>query len=321
MREMAKVLILGLVVSFIMVTIAFTVAWLDKDELGILIEVNPSPTPEVTVTNVGVLTQTPTPSPTPIPEAEEVKPALVFETNSEEIEPPADNTLAQKAPEVSQDFLALQETLQAEVASSGIDIAVAVTNLQTGETISVNGNDTHRTGCVINLFAFLVAVEDFQAGRTDPASVSVLISNGINHSQPPSVKLFLESLRGDMPTGVARARELMEQWGMEKSFFHHVPYYGDGVHSNRLTALETNLVLQKLWNRELFNEEWTTYALDVLGDSAWYLNHIIPGQLPSSATVAHKVGWYWDFDGWVKNNVGIVSFVGDDGDEKAYVIS
>ena len=38
-------------------------------------------------------------------------------------------------------------------------------------------------------------------------------------------------------------------------------------------------------------------------------------------TVGHKIGYYWDYDGWVNNDVGIVSWAGADGTTKAYAIS
>jgi len=37
--------------------------------------------------------------------------------------------------------------------------------------------------------------------------------------------------------------------------------------------------------------------------------------------VAHKIGYHWDYDGWVNNDAGIVSFTGADGVKKAYVVS
>ena len=48
---------------------------------------------------------------------------------------------------------------------------------------------------------------------------------------------------------------------------------------------------------------------------------MLPGQLPEAATVAHKIGYYWDTDGWVNNDAGIVTFTGADGQEKAYAIT
>ena len=51
------------------------------------------------------------------------------------------------------------------------------------------------------------------------------------------------------------------------------------------------------------------------------MNYIIPRRLPAEATVAHKIGYYADYDGWVNNDTGIVSFTGADGVQKAYAIT
>jgi hypothetical protein len=76
-----------------------------------------------------------------------------------------------------------------------------------------------------------------------------------------------------------------------------------------------------LWRGELFDSTWTAYTLDVLRDSFAYVDYILPKYLPWNATVGHKIGYFWDYDGWVNNDVGIVTFAGADGAEKAYAIS
>jgi outer membrane biosynthesis protein TonB len=227
---------------------------------------------------------------------------------------------------VSAEMLSLRDGLAAEIAAyrqqaGGIEVAVAVTDLQTGETISVGGNDLHRTGCTINMFALFAAVGEFEAGRADPQSVAYNIRVGIGGSYPPQVKQFLQTLFGTYQLGVERAREMMSSWGMEASLFDHVPYYGDGTQKNLLTAVESNAVLTKLYRGDLFDPEWTAYTLARLREISPGLNYILPGQLPAAATVAHKIGYYWDSDGWVNNDVGIVTFSGGDGQEKAYAIS
>jgi hypothetical protein len=200
-------------------------------------------------------------------------------------------------------------------------VAIAVTDLQTGETISVGGNNIHRTGCTINMFALFAAVGEFQAGRADPDSVAYSINVGIGHSFPPQVYRLLGAVFPSYPAGVARGQELMRSWGMVASEFNQVPFFPLQSRLNRLTALETNMVLTKLYRGQLFEPEWTQYTLARLRNIAPYLNYILPGQLPKSATVAHKIGYFWDRDGWVNNDVGIVTFVGADGKEKAYAIS
>ncbi|MEE8346376.1 MAG: serine hydrolase [Dehalococcoidia bacterium] len=228
--------------------------------------------------------------------------------------------------DASPQFLALKDLLAQEITAygeqvGGIEVAIAVTDLQTGQTISVNGNAVQRTGCTINMFALFAVVGEFQAGRANPEGLANNIEYGIGGSYPPQVKQFMQKVFGTHQVGVTRAREMMASWGMQASLFDHVPYYGDGTQNNLLTALETNSVLTKLYRGELFEPEWTQYTLERLRNIRAYVNYMLPRQLPSSATVAHKIGYYWDSDGWVNNDVGIVTFTGADGQEKAYSIS
>ena len=227
---------------------------------------------------------------------------------------------------VSPEFLALRDTLAKEIETyaaqvGGIDVAVAVTDIQTGQTISVNGNVLHRTGCTINLFALLAAVGEFEAGRADPSQFVRSIRVGIGGSYPPEVRRFLERIFGSHRAGVDRAQEMMRSWGMVASEFHQVPYYATGTAVNRLTALEVNLALTKLYRGEMFSPEWTAYTLARLREVNVGLNYMLPGRLPRSAVVAHKIGFYADWDGWVNNDAGVVTFTGSDGQQKAYVIT
>jgi len=227
---------------------------------------------------------------------------------------------------VSPEFLALRDTLAKEIETyaaqvGGIDVAVAVTDIQTGQTISVNGNVLHRTGCTINLFALLAAVGEFEAGRADPSQVARSIRVGIGGSYPPEVRRFLERIFGSHRAGVDRAQEMMRSWGMVASEFHQVPYYATGTAINRLTGLEVNLALTKLYRGEMFSPEWTAYTLARLREVNVGLNYMLPGRLPRSAVVAHKIGFYADWDGWVNNDAGVVTFTGSDGQQKAYVVT
>jgi Beta-lactamase enzyme family len=227
----------------------------------------------------------------------------------------------------SPEFLALRDRLEASIVSysdqvGGIDVAIAVTDLQNGERISVGGNVLHRTGCVINMFALLAAVSEFQAGNASPSGLGAYIKKGIGGSHPPDVKIFTQRVFGSYWDGTYRARELMAGWGMSASYFDHIPYYGgDAPGPNILTALETNDILARLWNDQLFSAEWSSYTIGVLRDSYSYTNYMIPKHLPASAKVAHKIGYYADYDGWVNNDAGIVSFTGADGVQKAYAIT
>ncbi|HEY5640553.1 MAG TPA: serine hydrolase [Dehalococcoidia bacterium] len=264
----------------------------------------------------------PTTSPTPPPEVEEPQPGGdqpgTVLPNRHGSRP--ENT-------AGEELLGLRDILKGEIDAyvsqiGGVDIGIAVTDLQTNETISVNGNSLHKTGCVINLFALMAATDRFQDGAASPGSVSWSVKKGIGGSFPPEVKNFLNVVFGDFRAGESHARTLIDEWGLETAQFDHVPYYGTEPYKpNILTALEANDVLARLWYGELFSPEWTDYTIGVLRDSFAYVNYILPKYLPWNATVGHKIGYHWDYDGWVNNDVGIVSFTGDDGKEKAYAIS
>ena len=225
------------------------------------------------------------------------------------------------------EMLGLKAKLEQEIADysasvGGIDVAVAVTDIQTQQTISVDGNKLHKTGCTINMFALFAAVDRFQAGLASPDGLWYPINKGIGGSYPPEVKHFLDVIYGSHTQGVERAREMMASWGMKSSIFDHVPYYGgEEPPPNILTALELNDIFNRLYHAQLFNPEWTGYTMQVLTDIAPYVQYILPKYLPYGATVAHKIGYYWDYDGWVNNDAGIVTFTGSDGQKKAYIIS
>ena len=271
------------------------------------------------------------PTPTPAPAQISTPPAPTSQggdnpSSPENLHPPPEVHPIPENVFALPDLLALRDALAAEIETyreqeGSIDVAIAVTDLQTGEAISVNGNVLHKTGCTINLFALLAAVDAFQKGEAYPDDVAYSISVGVGASYPPEVKRFLQALFGSHQAGVARASLLMGQWGLRSSLFDHVPYYGDGTQNNYLTALETNLALNQLWRGQLFEPQWTQYAIERLHNVQPYLNYILPGNLPASATVAHKIGYHWDYDGWVNDDVGIITFSGDDGQEKAYVIT
>jgi len=223
--------------------------------------------------------------------------------------------------EVSEEFLALQAVLEDRIRNYYGDVAICVTDLQTDERICVNGDVPHRTGCTINMFSLFVAMEEFMAGRANPADWAYWIKIGIGHSSPPQVAVFLQGLKGSLEEAARRANELMQSWGMKDSVYTHVPGYpGPDARPNILTARETNMILGKLYRGELFSPEWTAYAIDRLLDIKPGLNYVLPLFLPWGTRVAHKIGYYQDADGWVYNDVGIVMMVQGDR-QVAYAIS
>lgn len=229
---------------------------------------------------------------------------------------------------LSPEMAGLRDQLQGmideyKVTVPSIDVGVAVTDLVTGETVSIGGNVPHKTGCVINFFGLLSAVDAFEAGLSSPSGLEYSIKKGIGGSYPPEVRHFLDVIYGDSNAGVQHAREMMASWGLKIAAYDHIPYYGssDNPPPNIVTPLELNSVLTRLYHGQIFDEQWTDYTIGVLNDSYAYVNYILPKYLPYNATVGHKIGYFWDYDGWVNNDVGLVSFTGSDGQQKTYAIS
>jgi hypothetical protein len=307
---------------------AFTVIGLSASLTLIALDGNPGPGARAAVAQASA-------TPTPKPSARTATPASSSSvtpdpgTGGDQPSGPLPDTEGHIPENVnlSADMLGLQGQLASTIADyesvNAIDVGVAVTDLATGETLSVNGNVVHKTGCVINLFALLAAVDQFQAGNASPSGLEYSIKKGIGGSNPPEVKNFMEAIFGDYPDGVVYARQLMAGWGLKVATYDHIPYYGgsDSPPPNVLTPLETNSILSRVWNDQLFDAQWSDYTISVLRDSYAYVNYILPKYLPWNATVGHKIGYYDDDDGWVNNDVGIVSFTGADGQEKAYAIS
>jgi hypothetical protein len=311
---------------------AFTVIGLSASLALIALDGNPGPGASAAA---GIPSATPTPSrartATPAPPTPSPSPADSPDpgTGGDQPSGPLPDTQG-NIPEnvnLSAEMIGLQDQLASTIedyeAANAIDVGVAVTDLTSGETVSVNGNVVHKTGCVINLFALLAAVDQFQAGNASPSGLEYSIRKGIGGSYPPEVKNFMGAIFGDYPDGVAYARQLMAGWGLQIATYDHIPYYGgsDSPPPNIVTPLELNSILARVWNHQLFDEEWSDYTISVLQDSYAYVNYILPKYLPVSATVGHKIGYFDDNDGWVNNDVGIVSFTGADGKIKAYAIS
>lgn len=289
-----------------------------------------SPTPTATASPSPTKTPKPTPKPTksPTPTPGPTETPQASPTTGGDQPGGSVGSLHGSRPEndAEEELLGLRDQLQNEIdtykAQTGTDVAIAVTDLVTGEVISINGNDAHKTGCVINLFALLAAVDEFEQGNASPSGLEYSIKKGIGGSYPPEVRHFLDVIFGNFHVGEQHARDLMTEWGMKTFQYDHVPYYGTEPYKpNILTPLEVNDILARLYYGELFDDYWTDYTIGVMQDSYAYADYILPKYLPYTAKVGHKIGYYWDYDGWVNNDVGIVSFTGSDGKPKAYAIS
>lgn len=221
-------------------------------------------------------------------------------------------------------LLALQERLQATVDTTWVSgrFAVAVTDLQTMETVGVAIDRPHYAGCVANLFAIIAALQDVDAGKYSLESVDATIRQTIWASDATAAyQLFRVVGGGSALEGVRSVGQLYEALGMHSSIIDHPPAFADslGINANNyLTARDVNGALAALYHGQVLSPARTGYLLEAMTHVKPGLNYLT-GALPPPALVGHKNGFFWSSEGYVDNDAAIVRFGQDY--EYAYAIS
>ena len=226
-------------------------------------------------------------------------------------------------PQPNEEFVGLRESLRAEIAASGISAAVAITDLQTGESIDVNGDEPRLPGCTINFFVLLSVVMDLQEGLYGEDEVGDLIARTVWSSNPVTARdLLRKTGMGDLGTGLAKVEQLLELLGLSVSTYDHPPAYpeeslqGTG---NVLTAGEMNHALVALYQARIVEPAWRDYLLNKMTGVKPGLQYLIPAGV-GDGVVSHKNGFFADPSGWVDNDAGVVMF-DRSGNRYAYAIS
>jgi hypothetical protein len=210
------------------------------------------------------------------------------------------------------DFLALRDQLSQRIEASGLNAAVAVTDLQTGESIEVGGDGDRVPGCAINFFVLLSTVMDLQAGAYSEPEVGDLIATTIWGSNPHTARSLLRNMAdGDLAAAVGRMNSLISDLGLEKSFYDHAPAYETEYSwqgkENVVTAGEMTSALAGLYQGRVVRPEWRDYLLQHMHRVKPGLNYLIPAGV-GGGFVAHKNGFLPTPQGWVDNDIGIVIF-------------
>ncbi len=211
-------------------------------------------------------------------------------------------------------LLALQSRLQRLVDESPIAgrFAVAVTDLQTNETVGVGLDRRQLAGCLANLFAIVAALRDVDAGFTPLENVDATIRQTIWASDAAAARILYESVgRGDTVAGVLRVAALYDQLGMLSSVLDHPPAFPElslwVSNDNFVTARELNHALAVLYSGGLLSPALTDYLLEAMRGVKPGLNYLT-AVLPEPAVVSHKNGFFWTPEGWVDNDMAIVRF-------------
>jgi hypothetical protein len=202
--------------------------------------------------------------------------------------------------------------------------AVAVTDLQTGETVWVNLGRPHLAGCSINFFVLLQAILDVQNGRYEEPLVGALIAATIWSSNPVTAReLYGIAGDGDVVAGVGRVAELAYRLGGDGIILDHPPaYLADSLgvrRNNWVTPGAMNAALHAAYAGDVIDGEWLDYLLDAMTEVKAGLNYLLAvgPEVPAS----HKNGFFQASDGsWVDNDIAIVRFE-QDGEGLAYAAS
>ena len=202
--------------------------------------------------------------------------------------------------------------------------AITVTDLQTGQSVDVNGDSYQLSGCIMNVFVLISALLDVQAGSYPLDDVSGLIASTLWSSNTVTARALYRKTGGnDQYDGVVKVGRLMnEKFGMTGTLIDHPPGYPWETlrrdPNNWISSNDTNRGLLALWNGGFLRDPYRVYLLDAMEQVAPHLNYLLaykPG-----GRVSHKNGWLYEDGGWVDNDAGIVRF-SKNGQEYAYAIT
>ena len=227
---------------------------------------------------------------------------------------------------IGQDMLDLQKAMQAAVAAYWVPgvYAVAVTDLQTGETVSVRGDQRQLSGCSVNFFVLVQVAADVATAGYPLETVDGLVRATTWSSNAKTAKdLYIIAGGGDGKEGVRRVRDLIEKsFELEDVLLDHPPafheYSLDINFNNYVTAEAMNRALATLWAGDVINGAMRDYLLEVLTQVKPGLNYL-SAAVPEGI-VSHKNGFFYGSNGYVDNDVGIIRLQRGD-KEYAYALS
>jgi len=202
--------------------------------------------------------------------------------------------------------------------------AVAVTDLQTDQTISVNGSRQQEAASTIKIYVAMAVAQDIESGSLNKDDVDGLVDAMMGQSDNEATYELITMIGGgDVVAGVMRANDLMQQLGATQSVMVSPPDHPEidlGIAwENLITAVDTNLVLAKLYHGKALSPWATSYVLQSMTLPEDWQTASVGGPLPASTTFYHKPGWLGDPDGaW--NDAGIVTFQRN-GQTLAYAIT
>jgi hypothetical protein len=192
--------------------------------------------------------------------------------------------------------------------------AVAVTDLQTGETLSVNGDRKQLAGCAMNLFVLFQLSIDMHEGRyaTESIDSSTLWSAprpGAATRRPPPTFMRSPETAMSMSVSAGWMRSCVS-WDSRIQRWITRPFTQSSRGSWRQLAHRERgkRGSRRPWQGDLLTPEWRDYLLSRLATVKPGLNYLTGMLASSGAVVSHKNGFFEYDEGFVDNDLGIVRF-------------
>ena len=190
--------------------------------------------------------------------------------------------------------------------------SVAVTDLQSGETVGVNIDRPQLAGCVMNLFAIVATLQAVDGGRIALVDVDATIRQTIWASDATAAReLFRAAGGGDVVAGVAVVNALLKELGMTSSLVDHPPAFvheSIGINSdNWITSRDVNQALAQIYAGQVLSADLTAYLLEAMTHVKPGLNYLT-AIVNGPALVSHKNGFLWTSEGFVDKDAAIVRF-------------
>jgi hypothetical protein len=223
----------------------------------------------------------------------------------------------------------LENDLQAMMAGWGGENSVSVTDLQTGQTISVNGDDVRPASCTIKIPLMMALAQDIDAGLYTHNDIAGLVDETMTPSLvPPARELIAIAGGGSVAEGIHRINGIMQDLGATNSVLAHPPgypheNYGYDIpyqwHTNLLTSNDTNRMLAALYHGDYLSPSAKDYVLWSLSLGLPHHFESLGGPLPGWVTLYNKIGVIHEpFASW--SDAGLVIFESD-GQQRGYAIT
>jgi beta-lactamase class A len=230
---------------------------------------------------------------------------------------------------IDPELAALQAELATLIESWAGEHALSVTDLQTGQTISVHGDRPQLAACAVKIALMMAVAQDIEAGRYTEQDVAALVQATMGPSDTWSARELLGRIGdGDIGAGVHRVNALMTELGATRSIMTHPPGYSweeygylesHGTDENRVTTDDLNLILGKLYRGEALSPWATEYVLHSMTIAPDWMDQPLRAAVGAEPRIYHKIGQLYEPEN-VWNDAAIIVFERD-GQRQAYAFS